>query len=68
MRQDELGQAEKALAAVVPGATRTHDTDLMVMRRMRTEQSQRGRSAGWEGALVRRRRDILAAPSQGLYT
>ena len=66
MRQDELRQVEEALAAVVPGVTKTRDTELTVMRRMRTGQSQRGRSAGWEGAVVQGG-DILAAPSQGVY-
>lgn len=66
MRRDELEWIHAALAAIEPGVTPTSDTELTVMRRMRTGQSQRGRSAGWEGAVVQGG-DIVAAPSQGVY-
>ena len=66
MRQDELAQVDKALAAIVPGVTGVRDTELTVFRRMQTGQSQRGRSAGWENAVVQGG-DILSAPSQGVY-
>ena len=66
MRDDELERVEQALAAIKPGVTPTNDAGLTVLRRMRTGQSQRGRSAGWEGAVVQGG-DMLAAPSQGLF-
>ena len=66
MRQDELEAVHAAIAAIEPGVTPIDDTELTVMRRMRTGQSQRGRSAGWEGAVVQGG-DIVAAPSQGVY-
>ena len=66
MRQDELAQVQRALAEVVPGVTRTTDTELTVFRRMRTGLSQRGRSDGWEDAVVQGG-DILAAPGQGVF-
>ena len=66
MRQDELARVERALAEVVPGITRTTDTELTVFRRMRTGQSQRGRSDGWEDTVVQGG-DILAAPGQGVF-
>ena len=66
MRQDELAQIDEALAAIVPGVTGVRDTELTVFRRMQTGQSQRGRSAGWENAVVQGG-DILSAPSQGVY-
>ncbi|MDE0065074.1 MAG: hypothetical protein OXU72_20085 [Gammaproteobacteria bacterium] len=66
MRQDELEAIHAAIAAIDPGVTPIDDTELTVMRRMRTGQSQRGRSAGWEGAVVQGG-DIVAAPSQGVY-
>ena len=66
MRQDELEAIHAAIAAIEPGVTPVDDTELTVMRRMRTGQSQRGRSAGWEGAVVQGG-DIVAAPSQGVY-
>jgi hypothetical protein len=66
LRRDEVERVNKALAAVVPGVTRSRDAGLTTFRRMRTGQSQRGRSAGWENSVVQGG-DILAAPSQGIY-
>ncbi len=66
LRRDEVERVEKALAEVVPGVTKSRDAGLTTFRRMRTGQSQRGRSAGWENSIVQGG-DILAAPSQGIY-
>ena len=66
MRQDELERFEEAVAAIEPGVTRTDDTELTIMRRMKTGQSQRGRSDGWQDAVVQGG-DILANPSIGMY-
>ncbi len=66
MRQDDLARLDRALAAIVPGETPVEDSQLTVFRRMRTGQSQRGRSAGWENAVVQGG-DILAAPGLGVY-
>ncbi len=46
MRRDELGRFDRAVAAIEPGSTRTDDTELTIMRRMQTGQSQGGRSDG----------------------
>ncbi len=66
MRRDELWLFEDALDAIEPGVTRIDETELTIMRRMRTGQSQRGRSDGWEGAVVQGG-DILTNPSIGMY-
>jgi hypothetical protein len=66
LRRDEVKRVEKALAEVVPGVTKSRDAGLTTFRRMRTGQSQRGRSAGWENSVVQGG-DILAAPSQAIY-
>jgi hypothetical protein len=65
---------KKAFAAIVPGVTKTstlgdtgnYEVDVVVFRRMKTGQSQRGRSAGWENTVVQGG-DIVAAPSQGMF-
>jgi hypothetical protein len=74
MREDELKLVKKAFAAIVPGVTQTNglgdtgndEVDVVVFRRMRTGQSQRGRSKGWENTVVQGG-DIVAAPSQGMF-
>ncbi len=74
MRKDEVELVKKAFAAIVPGVTKTsevgetgdYEADVVVFRRMRTGLSQRGRSKGWENAVVQGG-DIVAAPSQGMY-
>ncbi|MGB6867493.1 MAG: hypothetical protein WBE11_17555, partial [Candidatus Aminicenantaceae bacterium] len=74
MRKDELEIVKKAFAKIVPGVTKTsevgdtgdYEADVVVFRRMRTGQSQRGRSKGWEGTVVQGG-DIVAAPSQGMF-
>jgi hypothetical protein len=74
MRQDELKHVKKAFDAIQPGITRVdelgetgdYEVDVVVFRRMKTGQSQRGRSAGWENAVVEGG-DIVAAPSQGVF-
>ena len=52
LRRDELWLFEDALYAIEPGVTRIDEPELTIMRRMRTGQSQRGRSEGWEDAVV----------------
>jgi hypothetical protein len=66
MRKDELERVKKAFAAIEPGVTKTRGNGVTVFRRMRTGLSQRGRSAGWENAVVQGG-DIIAAPSQGMF-
>ena len=66
MRADELEQVKKTFAAIEPGVSKTRGEGFTVFRRMRTGLSQRGRSAGWENAVVQGG-DIIAAPSQGMY-
>ncbi len=66
LRRDELWLFEDALDAIEPGVTRIDETELTIMRRMRTGQSQRGRSEGWEDAVVQGG-DIVTNPSIGMY-
>ncbi len=66
MRAEEVEHAKAAFAAVEPGVTPTRGNGLTTFRRMRTGQSQRGRSAGWEGAVIQGG-DIVSAPSVGMY-
>ena len=66
MRAEAVARAERAFAAVEPGATPTRDNGITVFRRMSTGLSQRGRSAGWEDSVIQGG-DIVAAPSEGLY-
>ncbi len=73
-RKDELKLVKKAFAEIKPGVSRVdeledtgdYEVDVVVFRRMSTGQSQRGRSAGWEDAVVEGG-DIVAAPSQGVF-
>jgi len=66
MRRDDLERLDEVFAAIEPGVTTVDDSDVTVLRRMSTGLSQRGRSAGWEDAVVQGG-DILAAPSLGVY-
>ncbi len=66
MRKDELERVKKTFAAIEPGVTKTRGNGFTVFRRMSTGLSQRGRSAGWENAVVQGG-DMIAAPSQGMY-
>jgi hypothetical protein len=66
MRQDGLDHLKKIVAEIEPGVTGIRDTELTVFRRMRPGQSQRGRSAGWEDAVVQRG-DVLVEPMLGWY-
>ncbi len=66
MRRAEADEARRAFARVVPGVTPTRGDGFTVFRRMSRGQSQRGRSPGWENAVVQGG-DILAAPSTGMY-
>lgn len=66
MRQDDLARLERTFAAIVPGVTTVDESEVTVFRRTSTGESQRGRSASWEGAVVQGG-DVLAAPSLGVY-
>jgi hypothetical protein len=74
MREDEIKLVKKAFAEIEPGVTKTeelgdtgdYEVDVVVFRRMKTGQSQRGRSKGWENTVVQGG-DIVAAPSQGIF-
>ena len=65
----------KAFAEIKPGVTKVEDleymsgdyeVDIVAFRRMYTGESQRGRSPGWENAIVQGG-DIIAAPGQGKF-
>ncbi len=64
--QDRAERAKKAFEAVVPGETPTRGAGGTVFHRMSTGQSQRGRSTGWENAVIQGG-DIVASPSVGMY-
>ncbi len=66
IRQDQIARIKSAFDAVVPGVTKSRGSGVTVLRRMRTGQSQRGRSDGWEDSVIVGG-DILASPSTGLY-
>ena len=66
MRAEEVEQARAAFTAVQPGVTPTRGNGLTTFRRTSTGLSQRGRSAGWEGAVIQGG-DIVAAPSVGMF-
>lgn len=66
MRADDAERARRAFAEVVPGVTPTRGAGVTTFRRMSTGLSQRGRSDGWENAVVQGG-DILAAPGSGMF-
>ncbi len=67
MRADEIAAMEKVFAAMVPGVTKARENwEGTVFRRMSTGLSQRGRSAGWENAVLEGG-DIVAVPHLGMY-
>jgi hypothetical protein len=66
MRAEEVEQAKQAFAAIEPGVTPNRGAGVTVFRRTSTGLSQRGRSAGWENAVIQGG-DIVAAPSVGLF-
>ena len=66
MRQVDVDRAIEAFDAVEVGVTRTRGEGFTVFRRTSRGLSQRGRSDGWEGAVVEGG-DILAAPSVGMF-
>jgi hypothetical protein len=66
MRQDGLDHLQEVVAAIEPGVTGVRDTDLTVFRRMAPGQSQRGRSHGWEGAVIQGG-DIVLEPMLGWF-
>lgn len=61
-----VAEAKQRFAGIQPGITRVEDAGVTVSRRTRTGLSQRGRSAGWENAVVQGG-DILSMPSYGMY-
>ena len=66
MRRVEVERVQRAFDAIRPGVTKTDDAGVVVFRRMRTGQSQRGRSEGWENSVVEGG-DILGDPGIGMY-
>jgi len=66
IRKDRIQRVKRAFDEIVPGVTPTRDSGVTVFRRMRTGQSQRGRSAGWENSVIQGG-DIVGSPSQGMY-
>ncbi len=78
MRQDELKEVEAIFSSIEPGKTpikagfgqigdiESYEAYVVPFRRMRTGQSQRVRSAGWENAVVEGG-DIIAATTQGIF-
>ncbi|WP_414981394.1 hypothetical protein [Congregibacter sp.] len=66
MALTRVANARRLFDEVEPGVTRVDESGVTIFRRMRTGQSQRGRSAGWENAIIIGG-DIVAAPSEGLY-
>ena len=75
MRQNELKLVDKAFSEIKPGVTKVenlenmsgdYEVDIVAFRRMYTGESQRGRSSGWENAIVQGG-DIIAAPGQGKF-
>lgn len=66
MRQADLSRLEEVFAGIEPGVTRVEDAEITVFRRMKPGQSQRGRSGGWEDAVIQGG-DVLAAPLLGVY-
>lgn len=66
MRRLDLEKLSEAVATIEPGVTRIEDAPLTVLRRMKPGQSQRGRSDGWDEAVVQGG-DILSAPMLGWY-
>jgi len=63
---ERVEQVKKAFAAIKPGVTKARRVGLTVFRRMKTSQSQRGRSTGWENSVIQGG-DILAAVGVGMY-
>jgi hypothetical protein len=66
MRHDDLERFHEAIDKIVPGETTVEDSQLTILRRMKTGQSQRGRSSGWEDAVVQGG-DIVSAPLLGMF-
>ncbi|WP_027078839.1 hypothetical protein [Maribacter antarcticus] len=74
MRADEMILVKQVFDGIKPGITKVSDlgktehleVDITAFRRMNTGLSQRGRSAGWEDAVVKGG-DLIAAPSQGKF-
>ena len=66
MRRDDLERFRETLSNIEPGVTKSRDAGLATFRRMRTGQSQRGRSEGWEDSVVQGG-DILTNPILGTY-
>ena len=69
LRKLSMERAErvwKIFESIKPGETPARGESFTVLRRMRTGQSQRGRSDGWENTVVQGG-DIVAAVGVGMY-
>ena len=66
IRKLEDERIDKAFAEIVPGETKERDVGLNVFRRRSPGVSQRGRTSGYENAVIQGG-DIVAAPSQGRW-
>lgn len=63
---ERVERSKQTFAKIEPGITEARGSGVTIFRRMKTGQSQRGRSEGWENAVIQGG-DILAAPSVGMY-
>jgi hypothetical protein len=63
---ERVERVKQTFAKIKPGVSKARSGGVTVFRRMETGQSQRGRSDGWENAVIQGG-DILAAPSVGMY-
>jgi len=74
IRNDEVEHVKKVFDEIEPGVTKASElgdtgdpeVDVVVFRRRGTGISQRGRTKGYETAVIQGG-DIVAAPSQGMY-
>lgn len=65
-RKQDIKNIKQAFKKVVPGVTKVKEAEVGTFRRMKTGQSQRGRSFGWEDAIIQGG-DILYEPLLGMY-
>lgn len=64
--EEDVARIIEEFKNIVPGVTGVRDTPLTTFRRMDTGQSQRGRSAGWEDAVIQGG-DIVCSPERGVH-
>ena len=64
--EDDVARIWKDFETLRPGITGTRETPLTTFRRMVTGESQRGRSSGWENAIVLGG-DIIGSPERGIH-